>query len=149
METSSFAVTLSIFFIHSTGGDSDASKVLLALPTETRSTITAKDIWNSLSTLGLDVKHLEAIASGYTENITVAYDCTGLDKTAKLKRLLDIGSEQLVAVRARHSELEALQAQVSRLAALVKTLQAQKQQLEYDKMRIASEISRLQEEDSL
>ncbi len=149
MEASSFAVTLSIFFVRNTGCVSDASEVLLALPIEARSTITAKDMWKSLSTLGLDVKHLETIASGCTENVTVAHNCTVLDETAKLKRLLDIGAEQLVAVRSRHSELEALQDEISRLAAVVGTLQAEKLQLECDKTRIVSEISRLEQEDSL
>lgn len=149
MEASTFAVTLSIFFVRSTNDESDASNVLLALPTETRSTITVNDMWSSLSMLGLDVQHLEAMASGCTENITVAYDCTRLDKAAKMNRLLDIASEQLVAVRERHGELEKLQFQVSSLGATVETLQAQKQELECDKMRIASEITRLQQEDSL
>lgn len=142
MDSSSVAITLSIFFVRSTEDEANASEVLLALPTETRSTITAQDMWSSLTTLGVDIKHLEALASGCTENITVAYDCTSLGETAKVKRLLDIGSEQLVAVRERHSQLEALNG-------LVEALQAQKRELECDKMRIAGEITRLQTQDSL
>ncbi|TQV89912.1 hypothetical protein IF1G_11423 [Cordyceps javanica] len=145
----SFAVTLSIFFSQELPRSPDAPKALLALPTGSRSTVATEDMWNSLKTLGVDVNGLKAIAGGCTGNMTVAYDCTSLQGAAKLKRLLDLASEQLVAVKSQHAELEKLQDDLFDVERLVVALRAEKQQLEADKAQIIQEISRLQHDDSL
>ena len=145
----SFAVTLSIFFSQEPPRNPDAPEALLAVPTSSRSTVTTKDMWNSLKTLGVNVDDLMAIASGFTGNMTVAYDCTSLRGAAKLKRLLDLASEQLVAVKSQHAELKKLQTDLSDAESMVVALRAEKKQLESDRAQITQEISRLQHDDSL
>lgn len=151
METgpASFAVTLSIFFSQDPPRSPDAPEALLALPTGSRSTVTTKDMWNSLKTLGVNVNDLTEIAGGCTGNMTVAYDCTSLQGAAKLKRLLDLASEQLLAVKSQHAELQKLQTDLFDVERIVVALRAERQQLESDKAQIIQEISRLQHDDSL
>ncbi|KAF1732527.1 hypothetical protein CRV24_006415 [Beauveria bassiana] len=147
--STSFAVTLSIFFTQDSQYSQDAPEALLALPTGSKFTVTTKDMWDSLRTLGINVDDLTAVAGGCTGNMAVAYDCTSLHGAAKLKRLLDLASEQLVAVKSRHAELKTLQTDLSDLEGMVVALRAEKQQLESDRAHIAQEISRLQHNDSL
>ncbi|KAM3552525.1 hypothetical protein ARSEF4850_007354 [Beauveria asiatica] len=151
METSpaSFAVTLSIFFSQDPPRSPDAPEALLALPTGSRSTVTTKDMWDSLKTLGVNVNKLTAVAGGLTGNMTVAYDCTSLQGAAKLERLLDLASEQLVAVKSQHAKLKKLQTDLSDVEGMVVALRAEKQQLESDRAHITQEISRLQHDDRL
>ncbi|PMB65618.1 hypothetical protein BM221_008979 [Beauveria bassiana] len=151
METTpaSFAVTLSIFFSQEPPCSADAPEALLTLPIGSKSTVTTKDMWDSLKTLGVNVNKLTAVAGGCTGNMNVAYDCTSLQGAAKLERLLDLASEQLVAVKSQHAKLKKLQTDLSDVEGMVVALRAEKQQLESDRAHITQEISRLQHDDRL
>jgi hypothetical protein len=137
-----FAINLSIFFVQDTGGKTDASEVLLALPTGTRSTIAAKDMWDSLGTLGIDVIQLQSTVQDCTKNIAVAHDATYLRGADSSERLRAVEDEQLAVIKTRLFELESLQGEVTALESAVKALNGQKHQLEDD-------IILLQKQDSI
>lgn len=141
-KTSHFAITLSIFFVQDTCGTTDASEVLLALPTGTRSTVAAKDMWDSFGRLGIDVAQLQSRVKHCTNNITAVYDAAHLHGADSSERLRAVEDEQLAVIKSRLTELETLQEEYVALDRAVKALRSQKEQLEDD-------ILRLQKEDSI
>ncbi|KAJ2972485.1 hypothetical protein NQ176_g7124 [Zarea fungicola] len=143
-----FAVTLSIFFVQNTDSSPDEAEILLAQPINTTSAIAARDMWDSLSALGIDVKQLKAVASGLARESNLTDDSKKENGTA-IDRLCALGEEQLVKVTSQHSELQALHGEVCELTREVEALRAEKKQLEDENADILSLISQRKQEGSL
>ncbi|XWW94473.1 hypothetical protein V2A60_008772 [Cordyceps javanica] len=140
--TSPFAITLSIFFFQDTCGKTGSPEVLLALPTGTRSTIAAEDMWDSFGRLGVDVAQLQSRVKHCTDNITAVHDTTHLHGADCSERLRAVEDEQLAVIKSRLTELQTLQEEYIALDCKIKALRGQKEQLEDD-------ILRLQRQDSI